>query len=121
MRLQKLLKEPLYKSYLHKLSPSSFVGWQKRYFILFSDRITYYKNEEDYLNQKHPKGVIRFDRVKVTLKPAKHGYFDLELLGSKRIFKLWAKEHFVYKNWTTRLENVIFKSLGFKNDIAISN
>jgi hypothetical protein len=40
------------------MSPTAFIGWQTRYMVLTEHSLKYYKNYDEYLSQKHPKGII---------------------------------------------------------------
>lgn len=45
---------------MEKKSPSFHKIWQKRYFVLDKRVLKYYKNKQDYISRKPPKGVINF-------------------------------------------------------------
>ena len=75
---------------LMKNSPSSWKGWQKRYFQFKDNHLRYWKSKADFLAKKYASGVIMFDWVKVDLQTFNNLSFDLVLSGCKRIFKLKA-------------------------------
>lgn len=56
-------QEIQYKGYLSKLSPKSMVGWQKRYFVLFQHKLKYWKNLNEFMHKKHPKGILDFTKA----------------------------------------------------------
>ena len=36
------------EGYVFKLSPSSLKGWQKRYFVMYENKLKYYKDQSDF-------------------------------------------------------------------------
>ena len=84
-----------------KNSPSSWKGWQKRYFQYKDNQLRYWKCKADFLAKKYASGVILFDWVKVEMQTYKNYGFDLTLSGCKRIFKLKAYNLTDFNNWTT--------------------
>ena len=64
IRINSLIRIPhdglLKTGYLHKLGGNKKGGaghWQRRYFVLQKD-LQYYESEEDFINNRPPKGVI---------------------------------------------------------------
>jgi len=110
----------LIKGVLHKLSPQKMVGWQKRYFALYSNRLKYWKSEKEFNEDKHPKGIINFDSmmVHIELQPEKF-LMSLFMFGCERVFSLKALEENNFNLWAKKLDGVIKGSEGFKQSKEI--
>ena len=99
---------------LYKLSPNTFRGWQRRYFVLSNTTLKYYKSLKHCLDGKHPKGVISFQHIKVDLKrEKKERQFSLTLQGCKRVFYFRAVKASDYELWVNSLTSVIMQSDGY--------
>lgn len=64
---EKLTIDDFHEGYLDKMRPkfTLFTKWQSRYFVLTNRMLKYYKSQEEYFEQKAPKGVINFNQVSV--------------------------------------------------------
>ena len=93
-----------------------------RYFVLEKKLIKYYKTDQDYLQNKPPKGVINLQQIWVEptfldlqLK------VDLKLMGSNRVFYLRFTDEKKFKDWQRKLKHSISTSLGTIKLLKIDN
>ena len=49
--------------WLEKQQPKMLRRWQKRFFVLDKKLIKYYKNKDDYMDKKQPKGVLNLKQI----------------------------------------------------------
>lgn len=103
---------PDYSGYLEKLSPTMFVGWQRRYFRLHDKKLAYYKREKD----PHPKGVICFDQSTVDVKILTNvtpKELHLVPVAGSRTFRLRAANDEELTSWSAMLYLHIAASKGY--------
>ena len=94
--------------------------WQKRYFVLDTKILKYYKNKSDYDQNKLPKGVLNFNQIWIEGEYIdKDKKINLQMKGSKRVFNLWVAKNDEYGVWKSKLTHSINTSLGTQKQIQM--
>ena len=94
--------------------------WQKRYFVLDTKILKYYKNKSDYDQNKLPKGVLNFNQIWIEDEYIdKDKKINLQMKGSKRVFNLWVAKNDEYGVWKSKLTHSINTSLGTQKQIQM--
>eukprot|EP00466_Bigelowiella_natans_P016511 jgi/Bigna1/72307/fgenesh1_pg.19_\ len=98
-----------YEGFLHKKSPKSIMGmhrWQLRFWVLYEDRLEYFKNKDD----KQPIGSIPINFILNVVEHLKRGgaRFDITIDGeSERVFSLLAETQKLCQKWVKELNSVL--------------
>lgn len=94
------------------------VGWQKRYFVLFEHKLKYWKNLNEFMHRKHPKGILDFTKAQVeVIGNPKNNNIDLRILGCDRVFHLKSSQHEVFKSWEEALKTTTQKYNEMQNEM----
>lgn len=97
------------EGYISKLSPNNLIGWQKRYFVLVDDKLKYFKNEKEFREKVHPKGILDFSRIKLKIESPKTNHILIHILGCERVFHLKLADQAQFDIWYQALEAEITK------------
>jgi len=86
---------------LDKQSPSSFKGWQKRWFYLWEDKLVYYKPGSPV-----QKGVISLKNIRDITTPNNTNRIDIVVSneGKDRTYQLRAEDATSVKKWVTMIK-----------------
>ncbi|RKP25832.1 hypothetical protein SYNPS1DRAFT_28443 [Syncephalis pseudoplumigaleata] len=103
--------EPMLQGYLTKLSQNSKVGrirtWQKRWFVLRDNCLTYYKNDKE----STPRQSIALAHVQavqvVADPPSKQRPFCLQLVTPERPYLLAADTSILRDRWCQAIERIL--------------
>ena len=108
-----LTQDDHFTGYMDKRQPNFLKTWQKRYWVLENRMLKYYRQDQDYLNQLPPKGVINFEQVSVDYEFIdKEQKINLRIKGCDRVFLLRVQNNQHYNQWKTKITHSIDKSIG---------
>lgn len=106
--------------WLEKQQPKMLRRWQKRFFVLDKKLIKYYKNKDDYMDKKQPKGVLNLKQIWINPTFNQSGFkIDLQLMGSNRVFNLRCANMEEFSKWRKKLTHAINTSLGKLKEIKL--
>ena len=71
--------------------------------MLYEKKLKYWKNEKDFDDKKHPKGILDFQMAQVHVQIHPKNCIDLLILGCDRIFHLRESRKGQFDTWVERL------------------
>ena len=77
--------------------------WDRRFFLLSSSKLRYYKSEEEMLKGKPPLGILECSGAELFLKEVKGESFRFTIRSKARDLKLRANSAGEYKKWEDAL------------------
>ena len=108
-----ITEDDFYQGMLWKQQPVFPRRWQKRFFVLDTKVLKYYKSKQDYETNKLPKGVINFQQIWVEAELVEKEFkINLSMKGSKRVFNLRCANELDFGQWSSKLRHSINSSLG---------
>ena len=118
------MTDVILEGYLSKKSPHTILGrhrWQRRYFVLNRNTLSYYKQHSDYIQQCVPAGIFRHEMIhSLELYTLKHKHakiynthsnsihtrFNITIVGT-RIFELECDTEIQRNKWIESIQQCI--------------